>query len=546
MNFIANFPLFTIVLSLFSGVLCFMLKGKTARWYTVFYEVFLIVLVLSVLGYTLHTGTSFTYPMGEFPAPWGNEIRAGVLEALMAAAFLVILLCSVLAGARFIDLDLDNSKVNLYYSLVNLMTAALMALVWTNDLFTGYVFLEILTLTSCGVLIVREIGRTTLAAVRYMILNLLGSGLFLLGVVLLYDLTGHLLMVPMQQAVAELSRDSAVLPVLTITAGILTIGLSIKSGLFPFHFWMPDTYGWATPTSAALLSSLVSKAYIFLLLKIYYRVFGFEVIERMPVRNVLLVLGVCGIIVGSLQAIYANNLNHMVALSSAAQIGYIYMGIGLGGLAGYTAALFHMLAHALTKSALFLTTPRLSEVSGGSLLFKKLQGSGLKDKRAGAFFTVNALSMIGIPVFAGFSSKLQFGLAAVGSLSWKKIVVVMVALAISSMLNAIYFIRTTVRIYALPEEEPDDRQQAGAPESAGNGAGPGKNSDVYSAAAEEDPAGNGAAQEEDPAGAESVPGKVRDMYVVPMLVLTGGNVFLGLFSWVIVELIHTGLGMFGV
>ena len=498
MEFIRNFPLFTIVLSLFSGVLCYMLSGKAARIYTIIYECLLIVLVFFVLWYTVRTGEEFVYVMGEFPAPWGNEIRAGVLEALMALAFLLIMICSVTAGFSFLKVDMDESKINLYFTIVNLMTAALMALVWTNDLFTGYVFLEILTLTSCGVLIVREIGRTTLAAVRYMILNLLGSGLFLLGVVLFYDLTGHLLMVPMREAVSELAADPAVFPVLSMAAGILTIGLAIKSGLFPFHFWMPDTYGYATPSSGAILSSLVSKGYIFLLIKIYVRVIGLDVAERMPVRNILFVLGVCGIIAGSVQAIYSNNVNRMVALSSAAQIGYIYMGIGLGGINGYTAAIFHILAHAVTKSMLFLTTPRLSEVSGGSLLFRKLQGSGLRDKMAGTFFTIGALSMIGIPIFAGFSSKLQFGLAAAGSRSGIKMIIVMAALAVSSMLNAIYFIRTVIRIFSTGEENAEE-SRAAVP-AAG--------------------------------------------YTISMLVLTGMNLFLGLFSWIVVQLIQRGFAMF--
>ena len=196
MNVIWNFPLFTVVLSLFSGVLCMMLSARSARNYTIAYESVLIVMVSCVLGYVIRTGKAFTYSMGEFPAPWGNEIRAGILESMIALLFLIVLLCSILAGYHFLHKDIDESKQNLYFSLLNLLTAALMAMTWTNDIFTGYVFLEILTLTSCGILIVREIGRTTLAAVRYMIMNLVGSGLFLLGVVLLYDLSGHLLMVP--------------------------------------------------------------------------------------------------------------------------------------------------------------------------------------------------------------------------------------------------------------------------------------------------------------------------------------------------------------
>ena len=502
MSFIWNFPLFTIVLSLFSGALCTVLPPKAARLFTIVYECLLIILAALILGYTLQTGASFTYKMGEFPAPWGNEIRAGVLEALVALTFLVILLCSVFAGKKFLAIDMDESKVNLYFALVNLMTAALMALVWTNDLFTGYVFLEILTLTSCGVLIVREIGRTTLAAMRYMILNLLGSGLFLLGVVLLYDLTGHLLMVNMHLAVEELVRDPANLPVLSVSVGILTIGLSIKSGLFPFHHWMPDVYGMATPTSASLLSSLVSKAYIFLLVKVYVRVVGLDVIARLPISKVLLVLGMCGIVFGSWAAIRANNVNTMVAYSSAAQIGYIFMGIGIGGRAGLTAALFHILAHAVTKSQLFLTTPRLAEVSGGSLRFHNLQGAALRARYAGIFFAMGAFSMIGVPCFAGFASKLLLGIAAFETGNRLKMILVLLILAVSALLNAMYFIRTLIRIYTIPAGKHVDVEATGK--------------DGFSMG-----------------------------YFLPMLVLTGANLFLGLFSWLTVHMIETGLGMFG-
>ncbi len=492
---VSSFPLFTIVFSLFSGVLCFLLRGRIAKHYTIVYELVLIGMVTAVLLYTVKNGMAFTYTMGEFSAPWGNEIRAGVLESVMALLFMVVMFCSVAAGHRFVNMDIDESKINLYYAELNLMTAALMSIIWTNDIFSGYVFVEILTLTSCGILIVRELGRTTLAAVRYMILNLLGSGLFLLGVVLLYTMTGHLLMEPMQRTIASLSWNPDVMPTLIMAVGILTIGLSIKSGLFPFHYWMPDTYGWATPTSAAILSSLVSKAYIFLLFKIYYRAIGINVFERMPIRNILLVLGICGIIAGSWSAIRSNNINRMVAFSSAAQIGYIYMGLGLGGISGYTAALFHILVHAITKSQLFLTTPHLAEVSGESLLFKELQGSGRRNRDAGVFFTISALSMIGIPIFAGFSSKLLFGQAAMGHGN-KKLILVMLALAVSSMLNALYFIRTVIRIYT------------------------------------DDPRNH-------------VKTRHRPDYIPSMLVLTGCNLFLGLFSWVTAGLIQTGLSMFG-
>ena len=494
MDFIRNFPMFSVVLSLFSGVLCTMLSGKNARIYTIIYECILLVMVAAVLRYTVVTGEAFTYVLGEFPAPWGNELRAGTLEASIAVLFIAVMLCAVLAGQHYVRKDIDESKVNIYYAILNLMTAALMAMTWTNDIFSGYVFLEILTLTSCGVLIVREIGRTTLAAVRYMILNLVGSGLFLLGVVLLYDITGNLLMVPMQREIAMLYQDPGARVVLIMATGILTIGLSIKSGLFPFHYWMPDTYGWATPTSGAVLSSLVSKCYIFLLIKIYWRVIGIDIFTDMPIRNVLFVLGLCGMVFGSVSAIRAENINRMVAFSSAAQIGYIYMGIGLGGTAGFTAAVFHIMAHAVTKSQLFLTTPRLAAVSGNSLRFKNLQGCALRDPNAGLFFLIPSLSMIGIPIFAGFSSKLFFALAAADR-GGIKLILVMLALAASSLLNALYFIRTLIRIYTQ---------------------------------------------------SDSVKEKVRHHldYNIPMAVLTLANLAMGLFSGVFAALIGQGFGMF--
>ena len=503
MNIIWNFPLFTVVLSLFSGVLCMVLSSRAARNYTIAYEGLLIVMVSCVLGYTLRMGSAFTYPMGEFPAPWGNEIRAGALEASVALLFLIVLLCSVLGGFHFLREDIDESKQNLYFSILNLMTAALLAMTWTNDIFTGYVFLEILTLTSCGILIVREIGRTTLAAVRYMILNLLGSGLFLLGTSLLYDLSGHLLMVPMRRSLHELAQDPSSIPAISLALGILTIGLAIKSGLFPFHYWMPDTYGWATPTSGSVLSSLVSKSYLFLLFKIYMRAVGMDVLTRTPLLKILFVLGICGMIVGSVSAMHASGINRMVAFSSAAQIGYIYMGIGLGTTAGFQAAAFQIFAHALTKSLLFLTTPWLAEVSGESLRFRALQGSGRRDKAAGFFFTAGALSMVGIPVFAGFSAKLLFAQAAVLTGRPWKIVTVMLALALSSLLNAMYFIRTLIRIYS----------------------------------DETEPVGEGSDQK--PCADRS-----RRMYLAAGTALLALNVFLGLFSWVMSDVILRGLGMF--
>ena len=183
--------------------------------------------------------------------------------------------------------------------MIDLMLSSLLALIYTNDLFTAYVFVEINTIAGCGLIMIRQIGRSLSSAIRYMIMSQLGSGLFLIGLSLLYDVTGHLLMSPAKEAVAAIEAAGLYeVPMLVIMA-VVSVGLAIKSGLYPFHYWIPDTYGYATPTASAVLSGLVSKGYIFLLIKIFYRVLGRENVIASQIVNVLFVFGLAGMLMGS-------------------------------------------------------------------------------------------------------------------------------------------------------------------------------------------------------------------------------------------------------
>ncbi len=444
MEFIKNFPFFTIIISLISSVVCSIISHKAARRFSLFSSLSVLSLSVLTLIYSIQKGESFIYIMGHFSAPWGNEIRIGVLEALFAVLFTAILLLSVRGGLRHLYEDLCSEKINLYYVMVNLIQAALLALVYTNDIFTGYVFIEICTLASAGLLMIRETGRTTIAAVRYMIFNLLGSGLFLMGIIILYDITGHLLMENIREAILEIVDNGQYMIPLTISVALILIGLGIKSGLFPFFFWMPDTYGCATVASSSIISGIISKGYIFLLLKIIYRVFGFDIISKTNILELLFVFGLLGMIIGSICAIKENNILKMVAFSSAAQIGYIYMGIGLGTQTGIVAAVFHIIAHAITKPMLFISSSGLIDASDGNKQFSALQGSFYRNRIAGLSFIIGSVSMVGVPVFAGFISKMLFAFAGFGLTN--KTIPTLIALAISTILNSIYFLRTSIRI----------------------------------------------------------------------------------------------------
>lgn len=446
-----SIPFVCILLPLGSAAMTSVLKGRFARYWTFFVLTVVTALSGALMVIMASYGQSYTYMMGHYPAPWGNEIRAGQLEAITAHFFSMIMLLSLMGGLKKVDEHILHDKQSLYYVMLLLLTAALMAQIYTNDIFTAYVFVEIMTIAACSLITARTKGRTLVAATRYMIMNLLGSGLFLLGIILLYDLTGHLLMSNMKEAVAQLAASGEYHLPLTVVVALISIGLSIKSALFPFHTWVPDAYGYTTPTSSAVLSSLVSKGYIFLLIKIMYRVIGLDVIASTGIDNVLFVFALVGMVMGSISAIRQSDIRRMIAFSSVAQIGYVYMGIGLGTEAGMMAAMFHIFSHAVCKSMLFLAAGGLADASGNSKQFRDLRGSGFRSPIAGVAFTIGALSMVGFPFLGGFSSKLNFAMAAMehgGVHMW----LMLITLAISTWLNTIYFLKTVITLYRKPLE----------------------------------------------------------------------------------------------
>lgn len=451
MEIIRNFPCLSILLAMFSAIISSALKGRGAKILNTFVVTAVGILSACTLYLTVVTGKSYVYVMGHFPAPFGNEIRFGSLEAGMALFFCVIMLLSLNGGREKIRLEIDPGKENLYYIMVDLLLSSLLALVYTNDLFTAYVFVEINTIAACGLIMIMESGRAIEAATRYMIMSLLGSGLFLIGLCMLYDMTGHLLMSNIQESVQQIAAGGDYMIPLLVTIALIVVGLAIKSALFPFHAWLPDAYGYSTVSSAAMLSSLVSKGYIFLLIKIIYRVIGFDIFVNSRIINVLFVFGLAGMIMGSTSAIRENDIRRMISYSSVAQIGYIYMGFGLGTSVGMAASIFHILSHAATKSLLFVSGVGLTDVSGDHKEFIELTGAGYRNVCAGIAFTAGSLSMVGIPLFSGFISKLLFSQAAVQSNF--KMLPALIVLAISTVLNAIYFMKTVIRIYTPVESK---------------------------------------------------------------------------------------------
>lgn len=401
-------------------------------------------LMSAYLLYVLTDGgqsLSFNFSMGHFPAPWGNELRAGPLEAVLSLVFCVAMLLSLTGNFSSTAEDIVPARRQIFCVLVNLLTASLLALTYTNDLFTAYVFIEINTIAACAIVAVKEGPETARAALRYLIMSLVGSGLVMISICLLYGLTGHLLMQNMHNAIQVLVATKSYMMPLTVSLALITAGLAIKSALYPFAAWLPDAHGSSTNASSAILSGLVLKGHIFTIIKVFYRVYGLDVIHVLRMDTVIFILGITAMIMGSVHALRQKNVKRMIAWSSVAQVGYIFLGVGLNTVAGVAAACLHIIVHACVKPMLFTAAGGLSNAAGHKKGLHALMGTFYVNVWAGLGLIAGAFSMMGIPGFAGFASKLSLTLA---SFEHSTVVWALSALALSSVLNALYYVPAVI------------------------------------------------------------------------------------------------------
>lgn len=450
-----HIPFFSIVLMMIAGIFTSIVhRGRAALAVHLCAVSAVLAGNAALFANIVPAGETFTYNLGIVGHPFGNELVCGPLEVTLSLTFLTVMALCVLGGYKGIFEDIEPEKQNLYFVMCDLIMASLLAMVYTNDAFTAYVFIEINTISACALVMAKDSGATLVATIRYLMMSLLGSGLFLMGLTFLYHITGHLLIIDIHQQVVRLAESGAYTLPLTAVMGMMTLGLCLKSALFPFHTWLPDAHGTATTASSAILSGLVLKGYIVLLIKCIFSIFGEAVYRAYHVNDVLLVLGVLAMILGSLRAMRQTHIKRMIAYSSVAQIGYIYLALGLGGEAAAVAAVYQILVHAFAKPLLFVCAGELAEASGHRKQMYYLRGAAHRAKLAGVGFTVGGLSMIGLPLLGGFAVKFFLADAALAG-SWR-MWAALGALAVSSVLNALYYLPAIVQIWTVKDHGEDD------------------------------------------------------------------------------------------
>jgi len=279
------------------------------------------------------------------------------------------------------------------------------------------------------------------AAFRYLILGTVGATFYVIGVGLMYQMTGTLNIADLGERLPAVAETRTIL----IALAFLTIGIGLKAGVFPLHIWLPNAYCFAPSVVTSFLAATATKVAIYALLRVYFTVFGIKTIGSLPVSELLLAMGLIAIVLMSTVAIYQNDAKRLLAYSSIAQIGYMVIGVSMLTVNGLTATTIHLFNHALMKAVLFLALAAIF-YRINSVNIKDMAGLGKAMPFSMAAFLIGGLSLIGVPLTVGFVSKWYLILAALENGWWP----VAILILFSSLLAVIYIWKIIEVTYLTP------------------------------------------------------------------------------------------------
>ncbi len=414
------------------------------RQSTVAFAITLLVAVASavVSGLLLHRVLAegpISYAMGGWAPPFGIEYRVDEANAFLLVLVGLMMLLVTLAAPRSTRQEIPRRLHGYYYAMLLMCFCGLQGMAITGDAFNIFVFMEISSLATYALIAMGTDRRALVAAYQYLVIGTIGATFYVLGVGILFTLTGTLNLVDMAGRLEPVQESRAALAALSFIA----VGIGLKLALFPLHLWLPNAYAFAPSIATAFLASTATKVAVYIAVRFVYSVYGVELANGDTLAidlTIILLLASIAMIGPSIVAVFQANVKRMLAYSSVAQIGYIILGVSLLNEAGLTGGISHLFNHAVIKACLFLAVACVV-FSTGITKIDDMAGIGRTMPLTMGAFVVAGLGLIGVPGTAGFVSKWYLIQGAAEAEMWWLVAAIVVA-----SLIAVFYVGRVVEI----------------------------------------------------------------------------------------------------
>lgn len=443
----ADLPALQVVVPLIAAPLCSFLRPRGLAWgFALAVSALTFALAVALLVQVATHGP-ISYHVGGWAPPIGIELAIDTANAFVVLIVSAISLVTLPYALRAVEREVPAEKHHLFYAAWLLCLTGLIGIAVTGDAFNVFVFLEISSLSSYILIAAGRDPRALTASFQYLVLGTLGATFFLIGVGLLYIMTGTLNMADLASRIPAIADTTPV----RAAAGFITVGLALKFALLPAHLWLPNGYAYSSSAVSVFLAATATKVAIYVLMRFQFTVFGgVAAFGTFSFANLLMPFAIAAFVVGSIVAIFQQDLKRLLAYSSVAQIGYMVLGLGFGTVDGLTAGIVHLFNHAITKAALFMAAGAVFLRVGGVRL-EQLGGLGRRMPLTMFAFVLAGLSLIGLPLTAGFISKWYLVLAALqtGPTGYA-----IAALVLASSLLAVIYVWRVVEVAYFRDPDP--------------------------------------------------------------------------------------------
>ena len=441
-----HLPVLLVVVPLVAAPIAALLNRPRLSWaVAVAATLWALYAALELLSQTMAAG-EIHYELGGWAAPYGIEY---VVDPVNAWVVVIVSLIGALVApyARVsVEREITEDRIPLFYTAFILCLTGLLGIAVTGDVFNVFVFLEISSLSAYALIALGSDRRALTASFQYLIMGSVGATFIVIGIGLMYVMTGTLNMADLADRLPEVSGTRTI----PVAFTFLTVGITLKLALFPLHLWLPNAYTYAPSAVTAFIASTATKVAVYLLLRFFFTIFGATFsFDVMQLDRILMPLALIAIVAMSLVAIYQENVKRLLAYSSVAQIGYMVLGISFASVLGLTAGILHLFNHALMKGALFMSMGCVM-YRVGSVRLERMHGLGRAMPWTMAAFVVGGLSLIGVPFTVGFISKWYLVQAALEQGMWPVAGVVLLG-----SLLALMYVWKVVEVAYFREADPE-------------------------------------------------------------------------------------------